>query len=535
MIGGFPVVALRGRRTRLVGFAVFACAACAWLGTAAPANAAIKSVSVSNQSKAEGAAFNGTVATFVTDDPFATSFSFSIDWGDGSTTTGSTTISNDSGSVSGSHTYNEDGVYPLKVTVTQNDGGNPGSNSASASFTVSETDAALTTVAPMMISEGTTFAGPVASFIDSGSPDTASKFSATIDWGDGTTTAGIVAGAGGNFMIGGSHTYTDELHNGVITVTVFEPEGNSTVGPVKDSINVTEADALTAHPLAFPATDGLPVSGAVATFSDPSATPANDFTATISWGDGTTTSGTVSRSGGTLTVSGNHTYNSPPSNYPVNVHLADDSPGTATATAASTANVSAGKPSAVTQGANGVTINTATLNGTVDPNGDATTYSFQYGTTTAYGSTTPSSSAGSGNSGRAVSVSISGLMPGTIYHYRIVATNAEGTTVGADQTFTTVALVKGLKGRRDGSVLVVVIAPGAGTFDVVVVDGNKVFGHARLKAKHAGRFKILVRPNRIGSGVLKHHHHHITLRVTVTFTLQNGRAVSVTFRGLHLP
>jgi hypothetical protein len=189
----------------------------------------------------------------------------------------------------------------------------------------------------------------------------------------------------------------------------------------------------------------------------------------------------------------------------------------------------------VTQGANGVTINSATLNGTVDPNGDATTYSFQYGTTTAYGSTTPSLSAGSGNSGQAVSASVSRLTPGTTYHYRVVATNAEGTTVGADQTFKTVALVTGLKGRRDGSVLVVVIAPAAGTFDVVVIDGNKVFGHARLKAKHAGRFTILVRPNRRGRRLIEHHHHHITLRVTVTFTLQNGRAVSVTFRGLHLP
>jgi hypothetical protein len=527
------LVVLKALRTWLIGLAIIIVATCVWLDAAAPAEATITSISVSNQSAAENQSFSGTVATFTTDNPFDT-FTFLIDWGDGTQVSGTATLNGDSGSVPGSHTYNEDGTYPLKVTITEA-GGTPDTQSASASDAVAETDLVVAAVGPMTIGEGTSFSGPVASFIDS-ALDTASQFSATIDWGDGTTTVGTVSGSAGSFTISGSHTYTDELSNSIINVTVSESVPNGTVGPVQDQINVTEGDTLTADPLTLAASDGVPFTGTVATFSDSStSTPARDFTATVNWGDGTTTSGLVSRSGETLTVSGNHTYNSPPSNYAVNVQLTDNFPGTATATAPSTANVSAGKPSAVTMGANGVMINGATLNGTVNPNGGATSYSFQYGKTTAYGSTTPSSSVGSGNSGRAVSASLSGLTPGTTYHYRVVATSSAGTSVGVDQTFTTRPLVTRLKGRRDGSFLVVLNAPGPGTVDVVVMAGNEPFGHARVRAKHPGRLKILVPPNRSGRRLIKHHRHHTTFRVTVTFTPQTGRATSITFRGLHLP
>jgi hypothetical protein len=520
---------------RLIGLAIVACATGAWVGAAAPAMAAITSVSVSNQSLAENQSVSGTVATFSTNNPLGGPWIASIDWGDGTTSTGTVTVNGSDGSVSGSHTYIEDGTYTLQVRVSES-GGSPNTVSASASVTVVEADVALVAVQPITLSEGTTFSGPVASLTDSGSPDLPSKFSATIDWGDGVTTAGTISGTPGNFVVSGSHMYADELLHGSIKVTVSEPEGSSTIGPVQDQISVTEADALTAHPVTFSASDGAPFSGTVATFSDTSTTtPASDFTATVNWGDGTTTPGTVSWSGGTLTVSGHHTYNSPPSNYAVNVRLSDDAPGTATANAPSTANVSPGKPAAVTQGANGVTINRATLNATVYPNGDATRYSFQYGTTTAYGLTTPSASVESGNSGRAVSGSLSGLAPGTTYHYRLVATNSEGTTVGADQTFRTVPLVTGLKGRRDGSFLVTVNAPGPGTVDVVVTAGNSVWGHARLTAMHAGRLRILIRPNRRARLLMKHHRHHITLHMTITFTPRHGRATSITFQGLHLP
>jgi subtilase family serine protease len=99
------------------------------------------------------------------------------------------------------------------------------------------------------------------------------------------------------------------------------------------------------------------------------------------------------------------------------------------------------RPTVATRSATSVLDTTATLNGSVDPNGSATTYRFEYGTTIAYGSQSPVSdgSAGSGSSASPVSTGLSGLTPGTTYHYRLVATNTAGTTNGADQSFTTVA------------------------------------------------------------------------------------------------
>lgn len=95
-------------------------------------------------------------------------------------------------------------------------------------------------------------------------------------------------------------------------------------------------------------------------------------------------------------------------------------------------------PGATTGEATAVTYQSATLNGIVNPNKEETTYYFEYGTTTAYGTKTPSGTEG-GNAGKAVEAAISGLAPSTVYHFRLVATNPSGTDLGADKTFTTPA------------------------------------------------------------------------------------------------
>ena len=97
----------------------------------------------------------------------------------------------------------------------------------------------------------------------------------------------------------------------------------------------------------------------------------------------------------------------------------------------------ASKPDVTTGGAANITATSATLNGRVDPNDAETTYFFRYGTTTLYGTDTAVTSAGSGAGGIAVSVPIAGLAPATRYHYRLVARNSRGITMGADRTFKT--------------------------------------------------------------------------------------------------
>jgi hypothetical protein len=97
------------------------------------------------------------------------------------------------------------------------------------------------------------------------------------------------------------------------------------------------------------------------------------------------------------------------------------------------------KPTVEVRLASNVAPTSATLNATVNPNGSETTYQFEYGTTTEYGSKVPASpkSIGSGTSPVEVSEGIEGLKPETTYHFRVVATNAQGTSEGGDQTFTT--------------------------------------------------------------------------------------------------
>jgi hypothetical protein len=96
-------------------------------------------------------------------------------------------------------------------------------------------------------------------------------------------------------------------------------------------------------------------------------------------------------------------------------------------------------PVAITGAATPVTQNAATLNGTVNPEGVQTRYHFQYGTTTSYGSVVPMPDAnvGSGSTPQPVSQAITGLQQGTIYHFRIVASNAAGTSYGTDGSFAT--------------------------------------------------------------------------------------------------
>jgi hypothetical protein len=98
---------------------------------------------------------------------------------------------------------------------------------------------------------------------------------------------------------------------------------------------------------------------------------------------------------------------------------------------------SAAAPLVTTGGAAQVTISSATLTGTVNPRGLSTSYYFQYGTTTAYGSRTASTAAGKGGAGVAAAAQISGLGSNTKYHYRLIAHNSDGTTAGNDRTFRT--------------------------------------------------------------------------------------------------
>ena len=95
-------------------------------------------------------------------------------------------------------------------------------------------------------------------------------------------------------------------------------------------------------------------------------------------------------------------------------------------------------PQPTTGQAGAISQNTATVEGTLTAPGDETTYDFEYGTSTAYGSKSPAQSVGLGTSPVHETAVLSGLQAGTTYHYRLaVTTPSAGTAYGQDEAFTT--------------------------------------------------------------------------------------------------
>jgi hypothetical protein len=156
--------------------------------------------------------------------------------------------------------------------------------------------------------EGTAFSGRVANVVTPIVGPQVTTLTAAIFWGDGTTSPGRVTNLNGTYVVRGTHTYADE--GGYTTViAVRDAQGNT--GSGKGSASVAEADTFTA-PISDPrpATVGVPVTGQIALFTDngyPANTPA-DLSATINWGDGSSSAGTVSGGSGSFAVSGTHTY-----------------------------------------------------------------------------------------------------------------------------------------------------------------------------------------------------------------------------------
>jgi hypothetical protein len=176
---------------------------------------------------------------------------------------------------------------------------------------------AVPSAADITAMEGQQFSGVVDSATCASNPSTV-----TIDWGDpaGDTSAGSYDPSTG---VSGTHTYAEE---GTYTYTVTYSGGTGCPSsPDTFTANVPDG-ALTATGVNFNATQGTGFSGTVATFTDadPGGT-ASDYSATISWGDGNSSAGTISGpSGGSFSVNGTHTYSAPGSES-VSVTITDQS------------------------------------------------------------------------------------------------------------------------------------------------------------------------------------------------------------------
>lgn len=97
-------------------------------------------------------------------------------------------------------------------------------------------------------------------------------------------------------------------------------------------------------------------------------------------------------------------------------------------------------PTATTLAVEGLKETEATLEGTVNPGGEATEYFFEYGTGTGYGQATEKATLSASGGNRGVSATLKGLTPGTEYHFRLVAKNNQGPAEGLDHSFKTTSL-----------------------------------------------------------------------------------------------
>jgi uncharacterized repeat protein (TIGR01451 family) len=242
-----------------------------------------------------------------------------IDWGDGTPKTTSHTITFDPGSgifsVHAHHTYAQAGTYTISLHLLQVDAaGDPSGGYASATATIVVADPVLSATGGFTVhaSEGTdSGVQTVATFTDASGPEPITNYSADIDWGDGGTSPGTITfdAASGVFTVQGSHAYVAE-GNSSITTTIHRinaPGVQATSAAVVD-----DAAILPTGGFSITATEGVgsgPV--VVATFTDPGGPEAlTDYSATIDWGDGTTSAGAIAfdASSGVFTVQDSHTY-----------------------------------------------------------------------------------------------------------------------------------------------------------------------------------------------------------------------------------
>jgi hypothetical protein len=214
-------------------------------------------------------------------------------------------------SVTGSHTYAEEGAASVTVTISD-----APLTSRAVLSPATIADAPLTPIpVTAHADENQPFSGEVARFSDPGTDGTTADYSATITWPDGSTSPGAIALVSGQvFSVAGGHTFSE---GGSLPIAVLVVD----VGGARTVVNSTAAVAdlpLTARGAAEPLhgrepgvlEPGEATSGTLATFTDadPRGT-IGDYRATIDWGDGTTSAGTVGGPvAGPWTVSGTHQY-----------------------------------------------------------------------------------------------------------------------------------------------------------------------------------------------------------------------------------
>ena len=246
-----------------------------------------------------------------------------VDWlGDGTFTSDNVSVSCGEGFfiISGTYTYKDSGTFKISVSVkdTSDDQTASGESDTAAisdqaispedTTNVTGTEGGTTTV--HVLFRDSNHAYSASEGVDPG-------LTATIDWGDGSTSAGTVAwndSSSDNVMVSGSHPYDANIPaTKAYNVKVTLKDDGNVEAQATDTLTATIADAALTPGAAktFSATATKASTPTVGTFTDAAAgqAAASDFNATIYWGDSTQSSGSVTKTGtGAFSVSATHTY-----------------------------------------------------------------------------------------------------------------------------------------------------------------------------------------------------------------------------------
>ncbi len=437
---------------------------------------------------------NAAVAHFTDGDPtaVASDFTATINWGDSTTSTG-TIASNPSGGfdVSGSHTYASSGSYTLSITINDNDG-----TSATVTGTVPVVDAPLTaTSSNISPVNGVSFTGIVTHFTDANPTAVASDFTATINWGDGSSpTSGVIASnPSGGFDVSGSHTYSSSGSE-TLSITIHDAGGSSATA--------TATATVVGAPLIATATnisseEGNLFTGMLAHFTD--ADPgvvASDYAVTINWGDGSSpTSGVIaSNPSGGFDVSGTHTY-AEEGTYTLSITINDNDgtsaavPGTATVADAPLTAAGGSTFTAITGTSTG-NLMVATF---TDANPTAVSSDFTATINWGDGNQTPATIASNPSGGFDVSGSHTYSSSGS--ETVAITINDHGSTASATDTITVIQVTKttltsspnpSLLGQPVTFTAIVSPAPDGGI--VTFYDGSTVLGTGKIDATGTATF-----------------------------------------------
>ncbi len=249
----------------------------------------------------------------VNDNPLAT-----INWGDGHQDPGSVVWTLGTGSVTGGHTYTTPGTYTVTVTVNDKDGG---TNSASVVVVVNAPPT-IHAGGPYSGTEGTPLALAGTAHDPEGDP-------LALSWSFAVSTD-----PGGSCSFSGTATLVPSImctDDATVLATLRADDGVNP--PVTHTATITINNVAPTIGLVTVPTAPVPIGTAVTALTTFADQGANDtHTATIGWGDSTTTAGVVNESAGNGSVTGSHAY-AAAGTYTVSITIVDDDTGTVTGTA----------------------------------------------------------------------------------------------------------------------------------------------------------------------------------------------------------